>query len=164
MSTSSSRTFTNGHSFELLARDFCELIEQCDSASDLLCRGRLLLAKLYASALELDSTEPGEDDNSRYISHADWQAVHERLTVLLDPHNRYEASLHPTENAELATAFLADDFADIWRDLKEGLNTLSDRPNLRADVFFDWKFTFEIHWGRHAVNALAALHDLAPQP
>jgi hypothetical protein len=53
---------------------------------------------------------------------------------------------------------IADDLADTWRDLKQGLLAL-ESGSPEADVVFSWRHDFTSHWGRHAVNALAALHD-----
>ncbi|MFE7505205.1 DUF5063 domain-containing protein [Promicromonospora sp. NPDC057488] len=47
--------------------------------------------------------------------------------------------------------------ADIWRDLRSGLDWLDSGAD-PADVLWDWRFGFETHWGRHATHALHALH------
>jgi hypothetical protein len=52
---------------------------------------------------------------------------------------------------------IADDVADVWRDVKRGLLALGEghRPD---DVTWQWRFDFYSHWGRHATEALRALH------
>jgi hypothetical protein len=52
---------------------------------------------------------------------------------------------------------LSDDLADIWLDLKHGLLALDDRAR-PEDVTWEWRFGFYAHWGRHATEALRALH------
>jgi len=54
---------------------------------------------------------------------------------------------------------LLDDLSDIWWDLKPGLYALDNGSEEQAaDVFWDWKESFRTHWGRHAIDALRALH------
>lgn len=53
---------------------------------------------------------------------------------------------------------LADALADIWRDLRSGLDALGS-GNPREDVLWEWRFDFRTHWGLHAVEALRALHQ-----
>jgi hypothetical protein len=62
------------------------------------------------------------------------------------------------EEADTAVLLpLADDLADIWRDLKPGLLGLAAGAPLDA-ALWDWRFTFYTHWGAHAVEALRVLH------
>jgi hypothetical protein len=51
---------------------------------------------------------------------------------------------------------LSDDLADIYVDLREGI---VNRTVGRAvdDVIWEWRFTFTINWGRHALDALRVL-------
>jgi hypothetical protein len=55
---------------------------------------------------------------------------------------------------------LFDDFMDIYGDLIQGL-WLYERGHIEAAVF-SWRQMFGIHWGRHAVGALNALHSYEP--
>ena len=50
---------------------------------------------------------------------------------------------------------LADDLADIWRDLMAGLK-LYEAGQIE-DAATEWKARFDCHWGQHAADALAAL-------
>jgi hypothetical protein len=52
-------------------------------------------------------------------------------------------------------ADLADDLADIWRDVKSGL--LLYRSENPAAASWEWRFHFKAHWGRHATGAMHAL-------
>jgi uncharacterized protein DUF5063 len=52
---------------------------------------------------------------------------------------------------------LADDLADIWLDLKRGLLALEGGAPA-SDVTWEWRFGFYTHWGRHATEALRAVH------
>jgi Domain of unknown function (DUF5063) len=64
-----------------------------------------------------------------------------------------------------STQITHDDLADIWRDLKEGLDVLTNRTaSAEVDAIWHWRFSFESHWGRHARSAITALDDLRPKP
>ncbi|MCW2753202.1 MAG: hypothetical protein JWQ32_613 [Marmoricola sp.] len=60
---------------------------------------------------------------------------------------------------DLATGSLADDLADVWRDLREGLDALT--MNARwDDVAWEWRFGLDVHGGKHAVEAVRAIHEI----
>jgi hypothetical protein len=56
---------------------------------------------------------------------------------------------------------LFDDFLDIYADLTDGL-WLYDRQHFEMAVF-TWRLMFGVHWGRHAVSAMHALHSYEPE-
>lgn len=60
---------------------------------------------------------------------------------------------------EPLTGDLADDLADVYRDLKPGL-VLYEGGHIDEAVWH-WNFHFNIHWGRHAAEALYAMHAFA---
>jgi len=84
------------------------------------------------------------------------------------PFRYYESRHNPLdiENREYALGDIADDLADIWRDLKPALELYDNNDHAAAAA--EWQFDFEIHWGRHATAALYALHcwlaDNRPEP
>lgn len=51
---------------------------------------------------------------------------------------------------------LADDIADIYRDLSEGLALFDNGHTAAAQ--WELAFSFHGHWGRHAASAISALH------
>ena len=52
---------------------------------------------------------------------------------------------------------LDDDFLDTYRDLTRGLR-LYDAGHVEA-AGWEWRHSFDWHWGQHAVGALRALHN-----
>jgi len=58
------------------------------------------------------------------------------------------------------TGSLSDGLADIYFDVKEGLMRIPADGEVPAHVIWAWAFGLEIHWGKHAVEAIAALHAL----
>ena len=57
--------------------------------------------------------------------------------------------------AEPVETTLADDVADIWRDVKEAIEAVR-RKFATADEW-GWRADFESHWARHARDALVAV-------
>jgi hypothetical protein len=60
----------------------------------------------------------------------------------------------------MGTGDLADDLADIYRDLLPGVAAWELSGDAYTDdILFQWvHFGHLHHWGRHAVNAMRALH------
>jgi len=58
---------------------------------------------------------------------------------------------------------LANNLADIYRDLKPGLlSWTTGNEALIPNIVFDWKFPlFGLHWGLHAASAMRALQPIA---
>ena len=138
------------------ARSFCEWAEGSPgSPKEEALAARRYLASLYGLALNLPESAFGEEDPAG-LSDDKWQTVFSRFSAL--PFTYYSSFFDPstavTEEASLGD--LADDLADIWRDLKDGL-TLFDAGHTGAATF-TWRFGFNSHWGRHASSALYALH------
>lgn len=54
---------------------------------------------------------------------------------------------------------IGDDMLDIYKDVRAGL--LLFDAGQTADALWHWSFLHRIHWGRHAVGAIFALHCLS---
>ena len=63
---------------------------------------------------------------------------------------------NPSLEDEAVMGDVGDDLLDIYRDVKAGLVLMDQRK--RVDALWHWAFLHRIHWGRHAVGALFALH------
>ena len=149
------------HGFAQLARELVRWAraEPADAAHEA-TTALSLVSRLYAAALTLELVEvDGESAEPTRIDHAGWQAAYRRFGAL--PIGYYSVVFHPllVPAEEPMTGDLADDLADIYRDLLDGLE-LYDRGFL-SDAQWQWAFGFRAHWGKHAVSALAALHEWA---
>jgi hypothetical protein len=115
------------------------------------------LSRLYAVALDL----PGVDFKEAPDPPSQDQAVRQRLAANLKalPFQYYWEVFTPTDERdhESVTGDLFDDFLDIYGDIAGGL-WLYERGHVEAAVF-EWSFDFGMHWGRHVVSALHALHS-----
>ena len=114
---------------------------------------RRLLAELYLQAIDLP--EVSSDADAPEIVQEQYQSVFKRFGAL--PFNYYSECFNPLAipAEQPVTADLADDLADIWRDLKRGLALYEDGA-IEAAVW-EWRFHFSAHWGHHACGALYAL-------
>jgi hypothetical protein len=114
---------------------------------------RKLLIELLRCAIELPNGEPGRD--APEISDEEYQKIYNRFESL--PFKFYSECFNPLTipAEEPVTADLADDLADVWRDLKRGL-LLYQAGHWDAAVW-EWHLHFDSHWGHHATGALYAL-------
>ena len=119
------------------------------------------LLDLYRAALQLHTPEPSaEFEPLGSMTQEEWAALHQRLTDQLGDFNNYSFVFDPyDERAAPVIGSLADDVADIYRDLRNGLTALRSGHSL-GDVAWEWRFGFENHWGRHAAHALYAVYVL----
>lgn len=141
--------------FARTASAFCDWAEARPGAADEEINTALrLVSQLYVQALDLPALFDEEDAPA--ISHEEWTVTYKRFGAL--PFHYYAAHSEPTDMADPSpgTGDLADDLADIWRDLKGGL-ALYHKGN-QAAAACEWRDAFHAHWGRHAASALYALH------
>ncbi len=141
--------------FVEVARTYCTWAEGPPASPEQEARVALgLLVRLYGLALELP--ELSGDQEAKCIDHSEWQKMFRRFDVL--PFNYYNRVFNPLPVSSEAPGVgdLADDLADIWRDLRPGLKLL-DEGHVDAAVWA-WRNSFSMHWGRHATGAIQALH------
>lgn len=166
--------------FAALAAEFCVLIEsRADKGpQELLRTAHRLMAELYATVLHLpvppssEAEESIEDDDEALarwteslaapdpddIGHDAWRALFDSLQQSLGDRRWYRQFFDPYDESPESEvrANLADDLADIYRDLTNGLRKW-DRGE-RREAHETWRYTFEAHWGRHASGAMMALY------
>lgn len=151
------------------ARQYCEWIETLETAAStadhpevehqrcLEARGRILAVLQAGAALGIiDDCGLDEDDDP--LLSPDWDEVYRRAGAV--PVGYYYCdALDKNRNAltghDGALGDASDDLADIWRDLKRGLDRW-DRGAHRSAAW-QWSFSFPHHWGTHAVGVLREL-------
>jgi hypothetical protein len=142
--------------FAQVAEEYCTWAEQptSDAAAEAR-RARRLLIELLRCAIDLPRTFCEVEPES--IGDDAYKSVYTRFGVL--PFNYYSECFNPLviPPEEPVVAELADDLADIWRDVKAGL-ILWHELRVNAAAWY-WCFTFETHWGHHASAALYALQS-----
>ena len=140
------------------AERYCALVESLEELSrhEFLARLNLALPELYLAALRLPTRFEDDEDPPEGISDEESWNLFQRVQSKLGDADSYVVIFDPWDKAEEpAVASLADDVANIYRDLKA---VLADERAERSA--WDWRFAFTNHWGHHATNALNATHWL----
>jgi hypothetical protein len=149
--------------FRRIAETYCALVEgaRATAPDEFLDRLVETLPALYAAGRRLPAMAPtSEEDLPDRPTEDEWKAVYDGVGEALP--TDYYRSVEPfpiLSDDEPSIGSLADDLADIWRDVKHGLLAL-DSGTVEGDVVWQWRDDFRVHWGRHAADALAALHAL----
>lgn len=141
------------NAFAEVARSFCHWAENDELEPD---AAHQHLADLHSSILRIVLITPKTSDlPDDHVTHDDWKLVFTRFQALLP--TIYRNIYDPLEEEpKVDVVQLADDMADIYRDVKEGL-VLFDK-GLFDDANWEWRYNFQIHWGRHLTSALTAIH------
>jgi hypothetical protein len=105
---------------------------------------------LYAAALSLPAVEPTDDAKPARSPEppSNWQGFEEFDT--------YWGVFDPYKLDEPVAGSLSDDLLDVYRDVRRGLALWESGHD--ASAIWEWRFSFESHWGDHAADALRALH------
>lgn len=157
--------------FKNAAERYCALLESVPADGNGWTEQVLeALACLYAAAHSLPelglSDSASDMPDSLDVTREEWKSVHALAKGVLGTQEMYWAYFDPSEPAETdekaVVHSLADDLADIYRDVKPGLRAwqTGDDVMLRT-IVFGWKTPlFGSHWGVHAVSAMRALHPI----
>jgi hypothetical protein len=138
--------------------------------SDLLLQIYQILPKLIDKAISLpdvklsNSDDPIEESGQPAVranvrqSVQEWGQLYNLLKEKLGDWDRYWQVFDPTEDDEAIFGTLADDIADVYRDLKEGLVLIEEHEAPPEKIIWNWRLLFYSHWGKHAMDALLAIH------
>lgn len=147
--------------FRSAAESYVAVVETAEgrSSGELFVDVLQVLPPLYGAALRLPRlvAETDELPETR-LTHEQWGEVFGRLVGVFGADDLYWM-VEPFEEGkreELAGS-LADDLADVYRDVKEGLELIAAGASER-EVVWQWRFNFWAHWGAHAVDALRIIH------
>ncbi len=149
--------------FAHVARSFCQWAEQPPGSPDAeSLAGRSWLCRLYAAALELPSDVEVSAVEHESCSDERWKRVFKRFGAL--PINWFSQvpDSRVIPGGEPVAGDVADDLADLFRDLWDGLQAYDSGSH--QDAASAWRRSFEVHWGSHVTNALVALHAVASGP
>lgn len=142
------------------AREYCALIDGVKKQPTGDCLGPMpaQLSKLSECVLALGGEPPkepvvyhGGDLNQRF----------ELYTVIrecLGDRDSYKVEYASGDRGEELEGSLADDFTDIYCELKVGLEFLEQYPDDKETAVQKWLDTFRLHWGQHLFDAIYALN------
>ena len=115
--------------------------------------------EVYAAAAALPPVvEPATTRGTKSaMSQEAWHALHQDIAAVLGRWDYYWDVFDPYDasDREPICNSLADDLADMFRDLQDGIDAKGARRP--SDVLWQWRFDFESHWAAHATGALRAL-------
>jgi len=119
------------------------------------------LLTLYAAVLKLPAAGAllAEDDqvrNDLALTQEEWEVAYRRMGKRL-PFDMYSEVFDPLKvpAEEPVVGSVADDLADIYRDLADGLRLY--RAGRMGEALWAWRLNFEFHWGEHASGGIRAL-------
>jgi hypothetical protein len=148
--------------FAAAARRYVAAVDSAPERDPELLLGDLaaLLPVLYEAALQLPDVagEVDEPSGEARVTAGQWKDVFDRLQEGL-PGDDYYWTVEPSieeEPVELAGS-LADDLADIYADVKPGLDFVAAGGST-SSAAREWRLSFWSHWGTHAVEALRVIH------
>jgi hypothetical protein len=146
-----------------IVTNYCRLIERDGEPPDkTLLAIRAALIELYMASLSLPAfPDPTHDDLPDRISHEEWASVRKKICAFTREDYFWICDDPFRLTPKPLRASLSDGLADIWRDLKRGLLALDeDEQRYSVAVHWEWKFSFETHWGDHAVESIWGIHEI----
>lgn len=146
------------------AERYCALIEHASryEREQFIVHAWTSLVGVLASAVRLSGGVASGASGAGRPGEAQWRERLSELQGLLGDGSSYRSTGAARGDGadEVDVRNLADDLADIWRDLKAGLVALEVGSVTLSGAYWQWGSSFTSHWGRHAVEAVRALHDL----
>ena len=151
-------------SFAVVAKKFCALVDSAPDIdrSEFVAQVYRVLSKLIDEAVQMPDVERSDNQRRRSplnVRHQEWERLYNALKEKLGDWNLYRQVFDPTQDNEAIFGSLADDLADIYGDLRKGLELNDACPSQREDAIWEWRVLFYSHWGKHAIDALQAIHS-----
>jgi hypothetical protein len=160
--------------FGSIAQDFCSVVDSAPGLdrTELLLQIYRKLPRLIGEAIILPEVEISDDQSPEgekrwslararvQMSDKQWRELYDSLGEKLGDWDLYLQVFDPTSDKEAIQASLADDIADIYRDLKYGLVINDAQQALPEESIWHWRLLFYSHWGEHAMDALRTIHSL----
>jgi len=157
-----------------VAQEFCSAVEFASKTdrTNLLANVYRVLPRLISEAISLPSVEAtdegdateGPDQSPSHpsvrMTDEQWGQLYNQLKEKLGDWDLYRQVFDPTTDKEADCGSLADDIADIYRDLKEGLVLGEMHQSKPEDIVWEWRLLYYPHWGKHAMDALLVIHFL----
>ncbi len=140
------------HAFAQVARRFCAFLENPPGIDEDRPREAMReLSALVGAAVELPSCTEIDAGQAKPVG-----VGHPPVEV--SEFDGYWEVFDPFEFDEPVVGSLSDDLGDIYIDIHTGLDCLDEGDPSAA--LWAWSFSYETHWGDHAVDAMRALHRI----
>jgi hypothetical protein len=168
------RVMQAARQFADAAEAFCAFVE---NEGDVLSpyhyarRSSHLLTALYGAALALPDTRDiavsgeseAENAYDQAVSPEDVSKVAFKVGTKFEQYNFYLQMFDPIDSEDTSPVGggLSDDFSGIYGDIKGGVVIFRQGSDEYVQqAIWEWKFGFDIHWGRHCISALRTLHQI----
>lgn len=159
--------------FSVIAYQFCATVDAASSLDRIGLLSKLypLLPALISEAIGLPDVSRDDDDELEQkskrgsfrisgLTEQEWENLYNFLKEKLGDWDLYHQVFDPTTDTEAIFGSLADDIADIYRDLRNGLVFRETQQGLPdEDAIWIWHLLFHSHWGQHAMEALRTIHS-----
>lgn len=155
--------------FGAIARRYCALVDAATAVekTEFLLGLYRILPELVLEATRLPDIDGDGSDEEDVppilqrpgMSNEEWGSLYGLLKGKFGGATLYWTVFNPLKDEEAITGSLADDVADVYRDLLKGV-LLIDRYAANSEAIWEWRFGFHSHWGDHAISALRAIHWL----
>lgn len=114
------------------------------------------LARLHAAALLLPEAQLENEEGLPPLPPAPLHQAERNLAPFVGWFYRTVPDPDPRHEEEPVLGDVGDDLLDTYKDVKAGC-LLCEQGRLPL-ALWHWSLMHRIHWGKHAVGALAALH------
>ena len=162
----------NAVEFITVANEYCKFVESAPGFSQKHFVERALnfipLLYLKASLLE-KSLLPWQNDSDvegfrteTFVTEVEYYAIENSIKELLGDYNEYPEVFESQSVAtnEATLCFISEDLADIYQDLKNGLqNYRNGVEEIMLEALLEVAEQFKLYWGQRIVNALRPLHN-----
>jgi hypothetical protein len=143
-------------SFSKAAAGFCAWFESSDLGPWPKKSAAAWLAHLHAAALALPERGPENDEDFPEIPHGPGSQVHKTVALFSGHYYRTVFDVDPRNTEDPVVGEVGDDMLDTYLDIKRGLHFY--QQGLHEEALWHWSFMHRLHWGKHALGALTALH------
>jgi hypothetical protein len=154
--------------FAEVARAYTQLVESLPGISreQLLVGCLRILPELFSASLDLEDAENGDPatlpDSPQYMSLlVEVLGEVDPYLMVFSPYNDLPALEPPFDNGEVLVNSLADDLADIYTDIKPGVDAYYSEDRIAQEhAVSQWYYGFigGDHTARHLLSALPPLY------
>ena len=142
--------------FHELATGFCAWCEGESLGSSPQLAASTWLARLHSAALHLTEAEPDNEEGLTELPTEPLAHAERNLKPFTGSFYRTVFDPDPRNTDEPVMGDIGDDLLDTYKDIKAGCVLCDDGRSQEA--LWYWSYMHRLHWGQHAVGALAALH------
>lgn len=157
----------NSIEFVTVGVEFCSLMENARSftRAEFVRKSVVVLPLLYlkAALLSKDNEEDFEGFPEQFVSEAEYEMIRSQIATVMEDEDDYLETFHPDmaySDMPIA-AFISEDLADIYQDIKNLAFAYSTRQEDSMRVALDiCRTSFYEYWGQKLSNAMGALHHV----